>query len=83
MGTPSVGTVTRFIMFFYPVCDDRLINPFFNTDRTQLTITQTLAALPGWIAALTAIPKNESTLVSYSATQDRYEFECLRILTQK
>jgi hypothetical protein len=82
-GMPKKGTVTRFIILFYPVGDTRLVNPFYNADRTTLTVTQTLAALPGWISVLTAIPANEGTTVSYSATPDSYEFECLRILTSK
>jgi hypothetical protein len=82
-GTPDAGTVTRFIVLFYPVGDTRLINPFYNANRTTLTVTQTLAALPGWISALTNIPINEAAVVVYYATQDRYEFECLRRLTHK
>jgi|CXWL01.1.fsa_nt_gi hypothetical protein len=81
-GKPNHGTVTRFIVIFYPVGDTRLIKPHYS-DRTTLTVTQTLAALPGWIAALTAIPTNEATEVVYAATADRYEFECVRLLTQK
>lgn len=82
-GKPNTGTVTRFINLFYPVDDTRLINPFFNADRTTLTVTQTLATLPGWIAALTAIPVNEANVVSYYSDRDRYEFQCLRMLTNK
>ena len=82
-GSPDAGTATRFILLFYPVGDTRLINPFYDANRTTLTVTQTLAALPGWISALSNIPINEATVVSYYATQDRYEFECLRRLTYK
>ncbi len=82
-GKASTGTVTRIHLIFYPVGDSRLSKPFYNSDHTTLTITQTLAALPGWISALTTIPVNESAVISYYAVQDRYEFECLRILTHK
>jgi hypothetical protein len=82
-GTPNTGTVTRFVVIFYPVGDTRLVKPFYNAERTTLTVTQTLAALPAWISALTAIPINEATTVVYYATSDRYEFGCLRSLTRK
>ena len=82
-GAPAAGTVTRFILLFYPVGDTRLINPFYSADRTVLTVTQALAALEGWLSALTGAPVNEATTVSYAATADRYEFESLRNLTNK
>lgn len=82
-GVKGAGTVTSFVFVFFPVGDTRLVKPYYNSDRTVLTISQTLAALPGWISALTAIPSNEAATVSYYATDDRYEFECLRTLTMK
>ena len=82
-GTPDTGSVARFVIIFYPVGDTRLINPFYNADRSTLTVTQTLAALPAWISALTAIPSNETGAIAYYATTERYEFECLRTLTNK
>lgn len=82
-GINGAGTVTRIQLIFYPAGDSRIITPFYSSDRRTLTITQSLAVLPGWIAALTAIPSNEAVVLSYYANQDRYEFECLRILTSK
>ena len=82
-GINGAGTVTCVQLIFYPVGDSRIINAFYSADRRTLTITQSLAALPGWIAALTAIPTNEAVVLSYYANRDRYEFECLRVLTSK
>ena len=82
-GTVSKGTVTRFVLLFYLKGDTRIAKPFYNNDRTTLTVMNPLETLPAWISSLSNIARSEGLIISYHEFSNSYHVEILRSITHK